>query len=274
MPQVGERLRCYQQALGKIKAACEVDKNTNSNVMAVSLMRGMTDSQIKAIATKAVADYCDRFRREATLQAERSYAPIVSGYVTNRDGFQRSGDSDSEVGKKLDAARAGEEAYYMNFYKNPAIIYGEKEIGFLCYHGRKTFKSFCKRKKLDFDKWLEKARKIAAPRHRENLEADWYPDGVYAYGRDKWFDERVVPLIGEMANMIKLEITEKLLKTKFALGDGEWVSWGAATVSQHQIRIEMLNKNTKANLEAAARHKVAIDKLKEARVPCLAKLPK
>lgn len=68
----------------------------------------------------------------------------------------------------------------------------------------------------------------------------------------------------EMADQIRLEITEELLSSIFALGDGRRVTWGEATVEDHQKCIEMLQGNAAANIDTAAKHEAAIRMLSEA----------
>lgn len=58
-----------------------------------------------------------------------------------------------------------------------------------------------------------------------------------------------------------MEFTAELLASEFALGDGRRVTWGEATVGDHEQRIELLTKNAAANAEAAARHVNAVSVL-------------
>lgn len=68
---------------------------------------------------------------------------------------------------------------------------------------------------------------------------------------------------------IRIEWTEELLGSKFALGDGRKVAWGEATVHQHKERLRIFRDHAKTNLEGAARHQAAIDTLKETGAACL-----
>jgi hypothetical protein len=61
---------------------------------------------------------------------------------------------------------------------------------------------------------------------------------------------------------LKMEWTKELLALSFAVDhSGATVTWGAATVEQHQSRIDMLMGNATANIEAAARHQAAIGEI-------------
>lgn len=66
-----------------------------------------------------------------------------------------------------------------------------------------------------------------------------------------------------------LEWTQDLLNTAFALGDGRRVAWGEATVEEHRQRVQLLQGNVEGNLQAAARHLVAIRDLEGAGVKTL-----
>jgi putative heme degradation protein len=72
---------------------------------------------------------------------------------------------------------------------------------------------------------------------------------------------------------IRLQVTQELLATTFALGDGVVVTWGEATVAQHEQRISLLTKNAAGNLEAAARHRSAVQEIQKFGVLCLNALP-
>lgn len=76
--------------------------------------------------------------------------------------------------------------------------------------------------------------------------------------------------VSEYAAAIRLEVTSELLATLFAVGDGsERVTWGDATVDQHERRVEMLLGNAAGNAETAARHTAAINLINSYGVICL-----
>lgn len=61
---------------------------------------------------------------------------------------------------------------------------------------------------------------------------------------------------------LRVEWTQELLDSTFALRDGTSVRWGEATVSQFEERKEMFMTNARANLEGAARVEHAISALR------------
>lgn len=83
------------------------------------------------------------------------------------------------------------------------------------------------------------------------------------------FDEAVDKQIEEKAREIGMEWTAELLTTTFAMPDGTRVKWGEATLEQHRTRSAQLAKNASRNLEAATRHRVAINTIAESGASCL-----
>jgi hypothetical protein len=77
-------------------------------------------------------------------------------------------------------------------------------------------------------------------------------------------------IVREYTTEVRMEWDAELLELSFAVDhSGHTVTWGAATVDQHQSRIEMLIGNALANTEAAGRHQVAIDDIERAGAVCL-----
>lgn len=64
----------------------------------------------------------------------------------------------------------------------------------------------------------------------------------------------------------------RFLELSFALGDGERVTWGEATIEQHERRIAMLKKQVKGTVRTIRRHEEAVRRLREAGAMCLAEL--
>lgn len=152
----------------------------------------------------------------------------------------------------------------------------------------------------DFESWYARAHQVAetlqgqyaskmAEAGHEPTERSLSLHGPIATFEDSW-DSRgpmaaaehrlsiqmrkdIQALINSTAERVELEVTAKLLKTKIALGDGAVVTWGTATVPDHERRISLLEGNIQGNLEAATRHAVAIRKIKESGVSCLAEIP-
>jgi hypothetical protein len=122
-----------------------------------------------------------------------------------------------------------------------------------------------------FDEWYDRGHEYVIANKPERLsmfEADWYEGGWQEYHRGEMW-RKVSEVVREYAEQIRLEVTEELLRSKFALGDGTELTWGGATVDQHRQRIELLQRNAVGTLETAARHQAAIRMLEEKNVSCL-----
>lgn len=65
---------------------------------------------------------------------------------------------------------------------------------------------------------------------------------------------------------------ESMLDQSFVLPDGTRVTWGAATVAQHELRAHSLETMATSTLETAARHRTAVQALKSAGVDTLREL--
>lgn len=70
-------------------------------------------------------------------------------------------------------------------------------------------------------------------------------------------------------NHLRVEWSQELLDASFALPDGTRVLWGAATVQQHQQRVDMLMKMTTGTIQTAAHHEAAIGAITEQGATCL-----
>lgn len=122
-----------------------------------------------------------------------------------------------------------------------------------------------------FDSWLadlhKQCERIPAE-DRHYILSDWHPNGQHAY-----FEEvrmrAIYTLIKDVEQQTRLDVTEELLNTVFALGDGVRVTWGEATVEQHLQRVALLSKNAVANIETAARHQAAVSLITQHGSTCL-----
>lgn len=79
-------------------------------------------------------------------------------------------------------------------------------------------------------------------------------------------------LIDHIEQRTRIEVTQELLSSVFALGDNVRVTWGEATVAQHEQRITLLLKNAEGNIDTAKRHQAAVEMITEAGVDTLADL--
>lgn len=68
----------------------------------------------------------------------------------------------------------------------------------------------------------------------------------------------IAEILNEYEDMLEIEWGVELLQSGFALPDGTVKTWGEATVSDHEVRVEMLSVNAVRNIETAARHNAAI----------------
>lgn len=59
------------------------------------------------------------------------------------------------------------------------------------------------------------------------------------------------------------------LSERFAVGDGRYVTWGEATVADHEARIAMLEALRNGIAESIGRHQRAIEEIAAAGVSCL-----
>lgn len=119
------------------------------------------------------------------------------------------------------------------------------------------------------------ARPPAMPRKGSKARATWEaetPEGrAWAAAEDAaWFRmiERtkgvLTHALHRYAEDLQIEWTADLLASGFTLRDGATVTWGDATVEQHEERRAIFLGNAHVNLEGAARHEVAIRELREA----------
>jgi hypothetical protein len=92
--------------------------------------------------------------------------------------------------------------------------------------------------------------------------------------RSRQFWQHMNQITEQFAAELKAEWTAELLSSEFALADGTTVTWGDATVEQHEQRVELFTRNAVANAEGAARHKLAIEALKQSGSPTLNDLAK
>ena len=97
-----------------------------------------------------------------------------------------------------------------------------------------------------------------AQRERWKREAE---EEAWLREREMWAACR--RLLDRYTEDLKMKWTAELLDSTFALRDGTVVTWGEATVEQHEDRRQMFLDNAHANMEGAARHEVAVRELRE-----------
>ncbi|MFL5688693.1 MAG: hypothetical protein ACJ77I_06860 [Chloroflexota bacterium] len=124
----------------------------------------------------------------------------------------------------------------------------------------------------DFDDWYSDAVDGVARRGSQldlaRFRAEWESDFV----RPEFLDHPWAILgeaIKDYTQSVRLRVTQELLETSFALGDGRRVTWGDATIDEHEQRIAFLTNHAAGTLETAGRHQAAIGMLAEANAACL-----
>jgi hypothetical protein len=124
---------------------------------------------------------------------------------------------------------------------------------------------------------IERAATSNTPRRPRRTSEDWTPRGdeeemYHEMGyslseaiRAKHVDElgrAIGENVAKFTAELRIEWTAELLGSDFALADGTRVTWGEATVEQHEERAAMFQRNAVANAEGAARHLHALEALK------------
>lgn len=87
---------------------------------------------------------------------------------------------------------------------------------------------------------------------------------------DAKFSKALGEIMQDYKKSLRAEWTDELLASPFAVGDGRIVTWGSATVADHEARAEMLSKMAAGTLETAAMHARAIEHIRTAGVETLA----
>ena len=80
---------------------------------------------------------------------------------------------------------------------------------------------------------------------------------------------RLAPVLTAWRDHLHVEWTEELLHTSFSLGDGRIVTWGAATVLDHQERVALFLEKGSICLDGAAKHEAAIQVIQASAGSCL-----
>lgn len=160
-------------------------------------------------------------------------------------------------------------------YNKPEIIYGPGQK-WKKYWDKEPWMKYEVTQKIApgkmLDDFLPRAKVIAAgnPERPFKWGGHSYPDALHALRHDwEQISYHIDSLVEEIEKETELRITKKLLGTVFALGNRVRVTWGQATIEQHQTRIDLLSKNAKGNIEAASRHKAAIELIKQSGSTCL-----
>ena len=256
-------LRAYQlrQRLRDAIRKMEMSRRRQKDrTVAVAFLATLDEATRDELAIAAIADLVWDIRRERQRAVEK--AAEVKAPPAPHD-----------VAK---AAEADLTTYFGRVLEDPTQAYSDTGTPFSQRRNRDKFRRWCGPER--FSEWLPRARVAVdntdeLPDYARSLfDGDWHPDGPAAAARERHV-ARMVDLIAEFRQEIRLEVTAELLETQFALGDGRRVTWGEATEADHRKRIALLSNNAAANLEVAARHEVAIQMLADAGLSCLSEMP-
>lgn len=123
---------------------------------------------------------------------------------------------------------------------------------------------------------IREQRKANAQRRKQEKAEEIATHGRLLTDEEKidrsW--DKIFQAMTDFQDHVRLKVTAELLASSFKLGDGTSVTWGQATVRQHQQREDMLLKDAGGTIETAARHKAARGMIEEAGVTCLAEIPR
>lgn len=112
----------------------------------------------------------------------------------------------------------------------------------------------------------ERRRKREYRKEREQHREEW----EQRHGRPYSAWGAMVVALDELKESVRIETTDELLRTSFALGDGTTTTWGEATIAQHRQRVELLTGNVLGNMHTIALHESAISMIEDVRGSCLA----
>lgn len=238
-----------------------------------ALTRGATRAQLLAYAIEDVCAIVESVRRHWAREAEDRAAQERTPEAEPEQPRHLSPESLAWAKQHNERERASRRERCEQMLADPAQRHaGKLRYGRSFHDGeRAEFRQWAGER---FAAWYDQARALAAEHDGvdgRDFDAMWHPGGYYAYWSEHTW-RRAQEAIAEWAAQIRLETTRELLGTLFALGDGTSVTWGQATIGEHEQRIAMLAKNATGVIETAARHQAAIRMIKDAGVDCLADL--
>jgi hypothetical protein len=218
---------------------------------------------------------------------------IVEGRISVDDGSRIT----TQLEKQIKAAEAenalpipSDEDEFERLYADPALWRGpaihaddddppEGAIWRADSHRRQRFRSqfrkWCKANRADeggYDAWLARGRKLFFNEATHADMSDFAWDFLPKEARDDYHNQRICQFVQDYVDQVRFDITAELLGTEFATGDGTKVTWGEATVEQHQERIELLTKMIGGTAETAAMHMHAVEMIEAAGVKKLGDL--
>lgn len=239
---------------------------TPEGEIAAALIDQVDDETRRDIALTAIEGWVWQFRRADQLAIERA---------------AQQGRDRQEAEERLAAlARDNEttEQQFQRIFDDPRVLYSRAvpqrdKVWLGKSRDRKKFARWCGDR---FGDWYRRADTVVnGPESNVSADlflGDWHPEELRSRDFERVFAQTTA-LIEQIADEIRMEFTTELLASEFALGDGRRVTWGQATIADHEQRIDLLTKNAAANAEAAARHATAVRALKATGAERLADVP-
>jgi len=256
-------------------ARTAVASSDDARSLAAESVTRLGADQLHELAVREVIGWIEHLRRAEALNAERD--------ATTRRSER--GARTTERHANIEERKAERRSHFEEWFDDPSILDGGRTRS---DSGKPTI-WMNKVDRTPFMKWLgdryddwyqrgcesvdsaERAGAYSSHEERTLFKADYYDEGAaawYALERARYTTD----LVNRVSEEVRLETTEKLLSTVFALGDGARTTWGRATVLEHEQRISLLSKNATGVIETAARHRAAIAMILAAGATCLAEL--
>jgi hypothetical protein len=247
--------------------------DVNERTIAKRIVSAMSEEGLRELAIETVMDWIWSARRNRQLDVE---------LAAQREETERA----LELKRQQDTA--AQVLKFERVFKDPLLLARGGYSGGVIMSAEESdkFKLWCGDAR--YEEWNQRAHAVIREQPEDNNRLslgremffeNFHPGGRAAYRqtqKEKFEEERykmLHTLIKDYTQTIRLELTEELLGSIFALGDGRRVTWGEATRAEHEQRIDMLAKNANANAAAAARHVAAVSMIEEAGVERLADIP-
>lgn len=247
--------------------------DVNERTIARRIVSAMSEEGLRDLAIETVMDWIWSARRARQLDIELAAQRETSA-------------AELELKKQEEAAK--QLLRFERAFEDPLLLVRWTGGTYIRSDELDQFRLWCGNTR--YEEWNQRAHAIISqqapagdhdlrPQGHEMFFETFHPGGRDAYRQEEdriWEARRhdlIRGLLEQYKETIRLELTEELLGSIFALGDGRRVTWGEATRAEHEQRIDMLAKNANANAAAAARHMAAVSMIEEAGVERLADIP-
>lgn len=259
--------------------------------MAEAVVRTLNDEAVRGLAGLQVAAELGRIRRDRVLTVERDAQGWVeptrrtcgcpsrypykrckdASCVEERRQYSEAvdaankafGDAQDKAWRQRKRSLRARTSEFQNYLQYPITFPGnlldrDDQVG------------------IAFRDWCQYYADIAHP--------DWLIRAAEAHGIDPdrvlyaWhyssvvFNREIERMAQKRAAEMVLELTKDLLDSEFSVGDGRTVTWGTATLGDHQQRTSLLLAQAAGTSETAARHLHAISLLRERKASTLNEL--